>query len=208
MHATYSFLIHVEDRQAAVEDLLDEVRGNFEGAYGDPYCDDNNWYRIESLTLQDGRRFVCDDGEELSAHERLALRKPNPKRWQDANNFALISTALDLEMFGASPIFCDHEILDRIRKMPSEQLVSEIHRDVPARISQLYAELAGKANEEDGPLDGYRRRCLVRVYEHFRRSKIAPFSIDVAPPHEHRAYDLTHWAGTEANAILQVDIHT
>lgn len=208
MHATYSFLMHVDDCQAPAEDVLDEVRGKFEAAYGDPHCDDNNWYCLETLTFQDGRRFVYEDGEELSAHERLALRKPNPKRWQDALRFALDTAALDLEMFEASPIFCDPKIMEKIQNTSYEELIAEIHRDVPARISRLYAALAGKANDEGGSLDGYRRRCLVRVYEHFRRSKIAPFSTEVASPYEHRCYDLTHWAGVEANVILQVDIHT
>jgi hypothetical protein len=203
MHALFSFLIHLDKKCKSKEDVEAAVGAEF-SAYYDDHCDENNWRTLRSVAMKTG------SGVWFGKHE------PDPSllQWETARKFALDCIAADMRMFDITPYGLPGARLPnpdpafaQLRTLSFDELVTQIHGQVPVRLSQAYTQIIGtKVDPDKWDANEFHRRELAQQYELFRRSDHPPFAIELESPYRYRAYDLTH--GETPNAILVADIHT
>jgi hypothetical protein len=206
-HATYAFLIPIDDPDTDDETLAKEVERLFEDR-----CDDrlneNNGNHQECLVLSSGRIVnLQPDRDELF---REAEQLPQEARYQWARLTALQCVANKLE-FGVDP---SQPSAMKAHWDDFDSLMTQIMLEVPPRLAALWAKgpmLLTTNSPADNWLDRDRRNVWGRQMELLLRSMEChkpPFSRDGSPC-ESCAFDLSRDSDNkEHNAILFVDIHT
>lgn len=188
-HATYAFLINVDDSQAD-QYIAAEVTETFASRYAIHFCDDNNWYQEQAVVLGDGRIIHLSptmDWEDEEGPNFLAM--PEEQRW-DAARLLALQCALG------------HWDIERLEADDFDTLLGRAISAMPGKLAQFW---------ERGLLKG------VEAYEREQWSRIAcalfdsvndgsaPFAYPKTP-YIYSAFDLRSDIKT-ANAILFVDIH-
>lgn len=182
MHQTYWFLF----TPTPGEDLLQEAGYYFTQHYAIDLCDENNWSAPQGVITGDGRQVIVP-GEEPIFSGLFGEKIPTAEE--------LLACA----MREAAELF-------RLEPQPGEDLQARILKEVPQRLSGLYANAQG---------GDYCRAQLSEAFELFCDSRAFPFAINHATPYSYRFYDLRddRWNdGCEIirpqDAVLFMDIHT
>ena len=209
MHATYSFLLSIDNDAADIPAAAD---GAFDSLFNNQ-LDDNNWYQPEALILKDGRAFQMCEKDDWRGRGCLLDETISPilpaDRWQWAMHFALSCVAIDLHLFGTSGIALGEQDsgAKKIDGSSWDDLVAAIEDELPRRLSNAYSEIVGKKKLDAFDLKEYERAKDAVRFEAFRNSERKPFTDNGhLTPYNYRCFDLTN--GEEPNAVLLVDIHT
>jgi hypothetical protein len=228
MHATYGFLVSLDElrhnlpEDAKPKDLLEAAVGEME-LWADKQCDENNWFRdlalvtatgevISSLEDMEGGTFLGDVIHEKKGREIFDV----------AYRFALGCVANDLELYDVCPINVGQEDKnrDKVDELGTDALIAEIQKQIPARLSKMYADFQpvvvkdGERGEFDR--EGYKREKITRAFEWFVNSlnNGAPGFSDQGTPYEFRNFDIRGdrrgcpMTDDQELAILFMDIHT
>jgi hypothetical protein len=198
-HATYAFLIPIDDPDADHETLTKEAERLFEDRFDDR-LNENNGNHQECLVLRNGRIVnLQPDRDELF---REAEQLPQDERYKWARLTALQCVA------------AQYELCTQTRQDDFDSLMSQIMSEVPPRLAALWAKgpMLPPTNGPDGNyLDRNYRSVWGRQMELLLRSiefHKPPFSSD-GSPYEYRAFDLSRGSDSkDHNAILFVNIHT
>ena len=206
-HATYAFLIPIDDPDADDETLAKEAERLFEHRFDDR-LNENNWNHQECLVLCNGR--VVNINPEDDALFREAEQLPQEARYQWARLTALRCVANKLE-FGVDP---SRPSAMKAHWDDFDSLMTQIMLEVPPRLAALWAKgpmLLTTDSPADNWLDRSCRDVWGRQMELLLRSMERhkpPFSRD-GSPYECCAFDLSRGSDNkEHDAILFVDIHT
>lgn len=215
MHAKYSFLLTLDDKDADQKDLLEDAIGQFEH-WASSHCDDNNWSQPLVLITKKGQILqACEGGDWRGRDEVYAdvVERAGDKPFDWAMRFALNCVVNELRCFDipwmslGEPKEDEKKEQERLDSLSFEKLVEEIHHNCTKQLALAYRDLHNGKPAKD-TLDDWKRRTLARSYEIFRGADRKPFS-DNGTPYEYRAFDLTKYQGSdEDEAILIVDIHT
>ena len=192
----------------------DERREFIEGEFSDRFnsrLDENNWFHHLAVFFRDGSYLTWPKSE-----PGVFAEIPAEGRWEAVSRYALQCVAVDFRLFGAMTwTFGDTENNDGNKKIDGlafDDLLSEIYKQVPARLSEHYSSLQGKPASlgtipDESWMAEYDRRKMALMFEALRNSDHVPFTKwCVVSPYEYRAFDLT--LGEEPNAVLITDIHT
>ena len=215
MHATYAFLIDIDDPQADILEITECARTTFD-TYANRYCDENNWTQDMALVLDNGRFIPLFDRQDywmsleltpkpkvravgMGAPLRAAVRRGRLPAWRHAVVLPLRRRA------GVRT-----GVHERLRSRCARRILSEI----PPRLSALWGKgalLPSRTEKDDTFLDRYQRAKWSRQFTLFLHSQDirdhAPFTTDTCSPYEYRAFDLTD-DSKAPKAILFMDIHT
>ena len=226
MHATYAFLVVEQDIANAEYD----VPAFFAEAYGDPYCDENNWYQELLLVWEDGEingGFVVEeDWRGRGWMEKAYAELPAEERWSRARKFAADVVAIDMELYGEPSISLGLEDKpSKVSEMTEEELINDILQVVPQRLADYWKKVAmapvditaGTPQRFD--LELWKAVKSSKQFQKFSEALSAaddyPFFGDTVSPYEsYRAMDLRAYRSEgeeiEKNriGILFVDIHT
>jgi hypothetical protein len=220
-HATYCFLIDIDDPDEPIGEMATEVHSIFEG-WADKHCDENNWFQTLSVVLDTGREIkLCEDGDYRGRDEfgEDIAAMPQDQRWEWARLFALKCVANECSLGGRSPWSFGNEVADELYWDRFDLLLEQILHEVPSRLSEMWAKGAlipepdASQNEELAMLLETNRRArlsdTMSKLLHSIRDGHVPFS-DSGTPYDYRAFDLTSDDDEEPahRAILFVDIHT
>lgn len=216
MHATYTFILDNDEGAPDPADaesrreVFGSLKAEFDGAYGDDVCDENNWYTVYGAVLPDGTLLGEDDFV-----RRWTESHPDPStRFEAARRFALGCVALDMELFGGTRIALPGmertEEDRRIDALSTDELTEAIYREGPAALAKAYGEFKPSVRGEFD-MAAYKRAKLADQLEKFDAAEFKPFASH-GTPYEYRAFDIrTEGRGLEPvgeEAILFVDIHT
>ena len=212
-HATYAFLIPIDDPDADDETLAKEAERLFEHRFDDR-LNENNWNHQECLVLCNGR--VVNINPEDDALFREAEQLPQDKRYKWARLTALRCVANQLELGGRPSLVVDPTELKPMEAYwdDFDSLMSQIMLEIPPRLAALWAK-GPMLPPTDGPdgswFERYCRDVWGRQMELLLRSmecQKPPFIRD-GSPYECCAFDLLRDSDNkEHDAILFVDIHT
>jgi hypothetical protein len=210
-HSNFSFLMALSaDAFLGDEDNRREfIESEFSDRFGSR-LDGNNWIHHIAAFFKDGT-YIAWPNSDLGSFADI----PGENRWQAVRRFALQCVAVDFRLFGAMPwIIGDKGKAgnEKIDELTFEELLSEIYRQIPSSLSELYSSLQNKPASlgtilNEFSMAEYDRRKRVLMFEALRNSNHVPFTKwCIVTPYEYRAFDLT--LGEEPNAILMTDIHT
>lgn len=219
MHAIYAFLLDIDDVDADDQDIVNEVTSTFEGRYAERYCDENNWYKLETLVMENGRVLnLCEPGDwrKRDGFVDFFLNKPQEERFTAAVEWAARVVAMDFGLRGAKDFYLTEEAPPGnkfVDEAPVPELLKAIKEEVPLALAKLYEKAA---TEDRYSMDSISRRQWSRGYDLFLKAHIPPFSPYLEDPYAHyRAFDLSDNSSSysrgelgESLAVLFVDIHT
>lgn len=195
MHAVYHFLCKTDLTQSDA-DIREDVASRVED-YLNNHGDENNWSSNIAVVTKDNRVLPFDDDARYTA--------PNDTTFEGARLFALRCVATDMDLAGNRYGFGTKES-DPTENMDFATLEAHIRKEVPEMLAKMYGEKVGKTGDKFD-LSDYTRKKLAQGFEIFTDSENAPFGRPYNSPYDYRCYDLTDGEG-DANAIVQVDIHT
>jgi len=210
-HSNFSFLMALH-ADAFLGDE-DERREFIEGEFSDRFAsrlDENNWFHHLAIFFKDGAYLTWPKSE-----PGIFAEVSTESRWDAVRRYALQCVAVDFRLFGAMTwTFGDsgNEGNQKIDKLPFDDLLSEIYKQVPSWLSEQYSSLQGKPAwlgtiPSEAWMTEYDRRKMVLMCEALRNSNHVPFTKwGIVSPYEYRAFDLT--LGEEPNAVLITDVHT
>lgn len=202
MHASYIFLMDINDDEVTPQDIVLD----WEDYYASRYCDENNWYAVETVILNDKEYH----GEDF----RLA---DNTRTIEDVFDMAAQIAAYDLHLFGASTLHIpgmtkEDEGQKKINSMNHEEIVQAIRTEIPNYLANAYEKAAGEEPYDEFNEDRYYRRKISSGYERFVSSNNPPFATCRETPYDWRLYDLRSNYNEDFdpknNAVLIMDIHT
>lgn len=225
MHATYSFLVSLKELreshgtpETTDKELVQSAVERFEH-WADKRCDENNWSQPMALVTSKGEIFsTCPEDEfaEDFAKDKDGKVLAGKELWEHATRFALSCLAFDLELYDACPLSIGQEDAGqkKIDDLDIPGLISEIKKQIPARLSQQYATYK-PAETDRFDMASYKRQKTARQFEFFNISLAAvPGFSDEGNPYEFRNFDIRNDSrGCSATdeqelAILFVNIHT
>jgi hypothetical protein len=212
-HATYAFLIPIDDPDADDETLAKEAERLFEHRFDDR-LNENNWNHQECLVLCNGR--VVNINPEDDALFREAEQLPQDKRYKWARLTALRCVANQLELGGRPSLVVDPTELKPMEAYwdDFDSLMSQIMLEIPPRLAALWAK-GPMLPPTDGPDGSWFERYCRGVWGRHMELLLQSLQFHEPPftgegsPYEYRAFDLS-WGShnKEHDAILFVDIHT
>jgi hypothetical protein len=138
-HATYAFLISIDDPDANDETLANEAERLFEARFDDR-LNENNGNHQECLVLRNGRIVnLQPDRDELF---REAEQLPEDKRYKWARLVALRCVANQLELGGRPSLVVDPTELKPMEAYwdDFDSLMSQIMLEIPPRLAALWAK--------------------------------------------------------------------
>jgi hypothetical protein len=200
-HATYAFLIPIDDPDADDETLAKKAERLFEDRFDDR-LNENNGYEEECLVLRNGRLVnLQPDRDELFGE---AEQLPQEERYKWARLTALQCVADQYQLLEPTGS-CGDDF---------DSLMSQIMSEVPPRLAALWAK--GPMVPPTGDHDGnWFERCCRGVWGRQMelllvslQSHKPPFARDGCPS-EYRAFDLSRGSDNkDHDAILFVQIRT
>jgi hypothetical protein len=209
-HSNFSFLmaLHADAFLGDEDERREFIESEFADRFGSR-LDGNNWVHHIAVFFKDGTYLTWPNSDPGSF-----VDIPDGNRWQAVRRFALQCVAVDFRLFGATTWTfggIGNAGNEKIDQLASDELLSEIYRQVPSSLSEQYSSLQGKPAclgtiPDDSGMAEYDRRKKVVMFEALRNSNHVPFTRGIVTPYEYRAFDLT--LGEEPNAILITDIHT
>lgn len=210
-HSNFSFLmaLHADAFLGDEDERREFIESEFFDKFGSRLHGDSQVHYI-AVFYKDGTYLAWPTSDPGSFADI-----PDENRWQAVWRFALQCVAVDFRLFGATPWTIGNRGNagnEKISELTFNELLSEIYRQIPSSLSELYSSLQdnpaslGTIPDEFSTAEHDRRKRAL-MFEALRDSNHVPFTRwRIVTPYEYRAFDLT--LGEEPNAILITDIHT
>lgn len=222
-HAVYSYLLSLDLSEQDGKVLCQSAMGAFDG-YAERHLDENNWYSPVLLVLKDNR-VLTDFADPSNRYEPPTEQELTAYGWDKALRFAFDCALIEIEAFNV-PTFDfgkdspeEEGVRRELDALSMEAVYQKVLTLMPNKIIGAYQEFLAKVQKGKGPnpfhpdfkqslrdMEDWRRKRMADHFELFVSAHLPPFSTDIRTPYDYRCYDLTN--EEEANAILQLDIHT
>lgn len=197
MHATYYFLTELDRTLdegtiwCQAEDRIIDYAAN--------HCDENNWWGLESIVLEDDHWAV-----------REGTLRRNAGTWRRAWTEATWAVAFDFKRYLPSEYRAG--LLPGIKADMTtrrETIAKMICLEIPDFLAWSYGQVPAPKPGAGDALNRYQRSSTATAYEMFMAPSQPdryPFTDIIRSPYDYRAFDLC--SADSANAIIRVDIHT